>query len=157
MPKKKDKFPELLKDMVGASFFNDPLADIVNKRYHTLSHEGYRPEINEGGDLVFKFEGKIYILSNDERDPNFFRLIFPNFFVASNPVQKELLEKTMNEVNAHIKMIKCYSTLGQNKNYASLAYEIYSDDDSLMQNVNRGIYMVQQGINYFSKTINRLS
>jgi hypothetical protein len=50
----------------------------INMYTAYLKGEGYTPEsIKEG--VVFKAEGKTYVIMVDEGDEQFFRLVFPNF------------------------------------------------------------------------------
>jgi len=39
-----------------------------------LAEEGYRPHIDEDGDIVFRSQGKTYVVSVDPADAQFFRL-----------------------------------------------------------------------------------
>lgn len=57
-----------------------------------LKEEGYKPEIDQDGDVVFKHEGKTYVITIDERDPQFFRLVLPNIWSRDiDTVDAELL------------------------------------------------------------------
>lgn len=49
-----------------------------------LEEEGYRPRINDAGDVVFKYEGRFYVIVVEETDEEFFRLIYPNFWGMEN-------------------------------------------------------------------------
>ena len=52
-----------------------------------LKAEGYAPEtIKEG--VVFKAEGKTYVIMVDESDEQFFRLVFPNFWSIDNDKER---------------------------------------------------------------------
>lgn len=45
-----------------------------------LTAEGFRSEVDEDGDVVFKREGKTYFIGVDAEDPQFFRVVYPNFW-----------------------------------------------------------------------------
>ena len=50
-----------------------------------LRNEGFAPSIDDDGDVVFKCEGRTYIIWIDEDDEDFFRLVFPSFW----PIESE--------------------------------------------------------------------
>ena len=51
------------------------------RMYETyLREEGYNPKIDDDGDVAFKVEGKSYVIMVAENDPEFFRILFPNFW-----------------------------------------------------------------------------
>jgi len=45
-----------------------------------LTAEGYRPYVDEDGDVIFKSEGLTYIIIIDANDEEYFRLVLPNFW-----------------------------------------------------------------------------
>ena len=45
-----------------------------------LAEEGYRPKVDEDGDVVFKAEGGNYFIRIDEDEPTYFELVYPNFW-----------------------------------------------------------------------------
>lgn len=143
------KKTNILKKLVGESFYNNPQGELINKRYQLLAHEGYRPDISDDGDLVFKFEGKTYILSNDMEDPDYFRLILPQFCEAKTARQQEKMLYALNETNAHIKMLKIYVNKANQKLYTSMAYETYCNNYDLVVVLNRGLGTINQGLQYF--------
>ena len=52
-----------------------------------LKTEGCNPETIEEG-VVFKAEGKTYVIVVDENDEQSFRLVFPNFWSIDNDVER---------------------------------------------------------------------
>ena len=50
-----------------------------------LSGEGYRPTIDNDGDVVFKVEGGLYYIDVDADDAVYFRVVYPNFWSIENP------------------------------------------------------------------------
>lgn len=71
-----------------------------------LMAEGYQPRVDEEGDLVFKSEGKTYLILIDEDDPNFFQLVFPNFWSVDNEEERHKVLVAANAVNSGIKCVK---------------------------------------------------
>jgi hypothetical protein len=45
-----------------------------------LADEGYRPSIDEDGDVQFKQEGRMYYIGVSEDDPEYFRVVLPNIW-----------------------------------------------------------------------------
>lgn len=54
--------------------------------------------------MVFKREGRVYYVSIDERDPSYFRLIFPNFWSIDDEEELTRALRIANEVNSEIKV-----------------------------------------------------
>jgi len=50
-----------------------------------LVEEGYCPQVNGEGSIVFRYEGGTYVVQLDANDEGFFRLIYPNFW----PIETE--------------------------------------------------------------------
>ena len=71
-----------------------------------LAAEGYRPEIDKDGDVVFKKEGYTYIIIVDKGDEAFFRLCFPNFWRLSTEAEKQKAYVACNSVNRESKVAK---------------------------------------------------
>ncbi len=57
-----------------------------------LRQEGYSPQVDEDGDVRFKYEGKTYLVIVDADDPQFFRLILPNFWGVGDGGRARVLE-----------------------------------------------------------------
>lgn len=74
-----------------------------------LSDEGFRPTLDEDGDVVFKVEGYMYYISVEE-DDQFFRLIFPNFWPVESDAERERAERAALTVTAHMKVVKVLPT-----------------------------------------------
>ena len=71
-----------------------------------LDKEGYRATINESGNVQFKKEGWIYLITPDEKDPAFFRLLFPGFKNLGSAAEKERAYIAAHEVGSTIKVAK---------------------------------------------------
>jgi hypothetical protein len=73
-----------------------------------LQGEGFRPEVDEAGDISFKCEGRVYYLMVDEDDPAYFRLLFPNFWSIDSEAEHQRAVLAAAEVTAEIKVAKVY-------------------------------------------------
>lgn len=74
-----------------------------------LQAEGYRPELDDAGDIVFKCEGRYYCVTVDEDDPLYFRLVFPNFWSIDSEPERHWARVAAAEVTAEFKVVKLYS------------------------------------------------
>jgi Putative bacterial sensory transduction regulator len=74
-----------------------------------LTEEGYRPTVDDDGDLVFKCEGKVYILYASESDKSFFRLVFPNFWAIESEEERQRVYQSCTLANAQVKVAKIYT------------------------------------------------
>jgi len=73
-----------------------------------LFEEGYAPRIDNDGDVVFKFEGRTFLIIPDDGDAEFFRLAFPNFWrLESDDERKQAMLAALN-VTAAIKVAKIF-------------------------------------------------
>ncbi len=71
-----------------------------------LESEGFRYNIDEDGDIHFKFEGVNLYFTVDADDQSFFRLIMPNIYELENNRQKVL--EAISNVNRDLKVLKAF-------------------------------------------------
>lgn len=73
-----------------------------------LAREGYRPSLNGNSLVVFKEEGRTYVIPVDTQDPAYFQLLFPNFWSIddSSDFAKAIL--AANETTRITKVAKVY-------------------------------------------------
>lgn len=88
-----------------------------------LESEGYRPQIDGDCDVVFKCEGRTYYISPDERDPSYFRLVFPNFWSIDGEDERIKVALAASRINARIKVVKLYLT----RDDTTAAVEVFCD------------------------------
>ena len=92
-----------------------------------LEREGYRPTIDDAGDVLFKCEGRCYYLMVDDDDPIYFRLLFPNFWSIDGPLEHQRALLSAAEVTAEIKVAKIY-VLGDDTQAAAEMFLAAPDD-----------------------------
>lgn len=63
-------------------------SDLAAKFSGFLADMGFRPEIDKDGDVKFYFEGGLYYILLAENDPEFMRLVFPNFWQIESDEEK---------------------------------------------------------------------
>jgi hypothetical protein len=62
----------------------------LQKRYvDFLKSEGYSPEVNSDGNVVFKYEGGRYLIILDPKDRNFFQLVFGGFWKIESDADRQ--------------------------------------------------------------------
>jgi hypothetical protein len=81
----------------------------VQKMYSKyLSDEGFKPEVDEDGDVRFKREGKTYFINVDPSDPMCFRLVLANIWPIENEEERAQVRVAMDHCNAQAKVAKAY-------------------------------------------------
>lgn len=71
-----------------------------------LQQEGYRPEVDGDGDIVFKAEGKVYVIIVDESDDEFFLLCLPSFWIIKNQEERNRVQSAALRATADTKVAK---------------------------------------------------
>lgn len=73
-----------------------------------LRSEGYLPNIDKDGDIVFKFEGGTYLVIVDDADSQYFRILFPSFWAIESPSERTKAEQVAYRVTTDTKVAKVY-------------------------------------------------
>jgi len=111
-----------------------------------LAEEGYRPKIDEDGDIVFKVEGGTYFVSFDEKDPNFFSIVYPNFWEIESEEERERVLENSSEANAKCKAAKIYVV--KDNTFATIEMFMESPEQ-FMGVVERCISALRYGVRTF--------
>lgn len=111
-------FPQLLLALVIAAVAlpvhaqkggKDLSAKDLQKLYSDyLSGEGYKPEVDEDGDVRFKREGKTYFINVDPEDTECFRLVLANIWPIESEEERAQVMVAMDHCNAQAKVAKAY-------------------------------------------------
>ena len=83
-------------------------ADRVRVFCDFLKDEGYRPEVDEDGDIVFKSEGNTYLIILEENDEEYFRLVFPTFWSIESSEERKKVERAALKATADTKVAKVF-------------------------------------------------
>ena len=75
-----------------------------------LRGEGYRPEIDKDGDIVFKHERITFVLFANEDDEQYFKLMVPYFWELETPEETERAVRVMTRLNREYKAAKFCQT-----------------------------------------------
>jgi hypothetical protein len=113
-----------------------------------LRSEGYRPTVDEDSDVIFKSEGRTYIIQVDSRDPCFFRLIYPNFWSLESDDERERALEAASEANKVVKVAKIF--LVRDDTWASI--ELFCETpDSYKALLTKSMGALQAGVHHYVK------
>ncbi len=83
-------------------------ADLQAMYMAYLTKEGYRPTVDDDGDVVFKSEGRTYFIDVEADDPGYFRIALPNIWAIESPEERQQVLAACDHSNATAKVAKCY-------------------------------------------------
>ncbi|WP_052351809.1 YbjN domain-containing protein [Deinococcus pimensis] len=72
-----------------------------------LAQEGYRPRLDEDGDVAFQYQGGHFYLDTRGADPQYFQLTFP-WFHEFTPEERPRVLEVAATVTAESKVVKIY-------------------------------------------------
>ena len=75
-----------------------------------LEEEGYRPKVDEDGDLIFKAEGLTFVLFAADEDETFFKLALPNIWSVEDAAEKAKAVRAAHDITRDVKVAKVYVT-----------------------------------------------
>ncbi len=117
-----------------------------------LSSEGYKYEIDEDGDVHFKYEGTHMYFTVDKNDPSFFRLLMPGVYRLEGDRTKLL--GCLNEIVAETKVLKAFLIGDQ----VHLSVEIFLDTTPEIKDFfPRCVDLLKEGRNRLAKKVLLLS
>lgn len=77
--------------------------------YHRfLTEEGFRPQMDGKDFLSFRHDGGTYVIPAEEKDSEYFRMLFPNFWSIDSPDERARALAAASEVTASIKAAKVF-------------------------------------------------
>lgn len=74
-----------------------------------LADEGFRPSIDEDGDVEFRYEGGFYGILIDPRDEAYVRVVFPNFWPIESRDESERVTRACVYATGKTKVAKVYT------------------------------------------------
>ena len=119
---------------------------LIYKDY--LANQGYRPEIDGDGDVIFKREGRTFIIFANEDDEEYFRLAYPNFWKLETEEEKSRAVIVCDRINATRKVIKVFTV---KDNVWAGAELFFSDVRNFMPVFERLCRAIVISVNSFSE------
>ena len=115
-----------------------------------LTTEGYRPTQDGDGDLIFKKEGRTYLIICDDEDRMFFRLVFPNFWSIDSDAERLQALSAAQESTADTKVAKVF--LVRDNVWASV--ELFVADPAAVAPVfERSMGALESAVNRFASAM----
>jgi hypothetical protein len=91
----------------------------AERYFDFLAEEGFRPRIDEYGDVAFRYEGGLYVIRIDEKDEMYFRRVYPGFWRINSNEELSRVQETALTVTAGYKVVKIYPVGDTNTNAAT--------------------------------------
>ena len=113
-----------------------------------LETEGYRPELDQDGDVRFRHEGNSYFIEVREDDPMFFRVVMPNFWDIESPAERKRIIEAANAACNEIKVSKVF--IVRNDTWCAVELFLPSQEDfaPLLQ---RCLLAIRAAVNTFTE------
>jgi hypothetical protein len=73
-----------------------------------LMEEGYRPRLDANGNVFFKYEGRTMVIQVDEKDEEFFRLIYPNLWSIESDAELAEVKEASLRATTETKVAKIF-------------------------------------------------
>ena len=142
---------------------SDKSKELANRYVAALKNEGYAADVeaDDDGDLIIKFKssdfGSFLILADGDKDPEFMRLIYPNFYSSKNETS---ILTTLNVVNLKCKAVKLWARNSDGEMNVSAGIESFlagpdqlPDLNLLVATLRRNISAIRSGVSVFAKEI----
>ena|ERR1700757_2607811 len=114
-----------------------------------LTEEGYRPSIDETGDLFFKFEGRTHFILIDDKDDEFFQIAFLNFWRIEDNDELVRAFKAANEASRDTKVVKVVVREDGKNVIASVEMFITSPED-FSRSLKRSLSAIRYAADHFA-------
>ncbi len=113
-----------------------------------LEKEGYRPELDQDGDVRFRHEGSSYFIEVREDDPMFFRVVLPNFWDIESPKERARIIEAANTTCSDIKVAKVFIV----RNDTWCAVELFlAQQEHFIPILQRCLLAIRAAVNTFSE------
>jgi hypothetical protein len=118
-----------------------------------LAKEGYRPEKDKDGDIMFKREGGTYYFIIDEADELYFYMLYPNFCPYEGDERRKKILEACNYANTKSKAVKirAYAT-----DVVASIEMFMADKDAYKPVFERAVRAIQNGVGNFIEKLKEL-
>jgi hypothetical protein len=128
-------------------------ADLQKLYADHLTEEGFRPKVDEDGDVTFKYEGGNYFIRVDENDPTFFQVNFPNFWPIESEEERKHAYMAASLVAMECKVAKVYVV----EDDVWVSVELFFESPEQFKRVfGRAMHALQNGRDLFSSKMREL-
>jgi hypothetical protein len=79
-----------------------------------LKEQGYMPEIDSDGDILFRAEGRNLYIIVDVEDPETFRILYPGFWSIDSETERRQVAAAASLVTRTTKMARIFMTSANN-------------------------------------------
>lgn len=114
-----------------------------------LAAEGYAPTANENL-LIFKKEGRTYVITADENDAPYFQLIFPGFWPIESDKERAKALAAANHATSSTKVAKIYVT-DDGKNMWGSVEMFFESPEQFKGVFNRALSALMAGVATFTQ------
>ncbi len=112
-----------------------------------LIEEGFRPQLDEDGDISFKYEGKIYYVQTNEADEEFVRILASNIWPLDDAQEKKAALRIANKATRRFKVAKVFLS---NTNNVCVTVELFLFEiQTFMALFYRSISLLDETVLYF--------
>ncbi|HOU24785.1 MAG TPA: hypothetical protein PKW05_13440 [Anaerolineae bacterium] len=118
-----------------------------------LREDGYALEIDEDGDVMFKFEGGSYFILIDEDDDMFFQIMFPSFWPIESEEEGARVEKAAQLATRITKVAKVYR---QRDNVNASVELLCVPPEAFKAVFRRALGSIQAGVSNFRAAMSEL-
>ncbi|OQB27651.1 MAG: hypothetical protein BWY10_01195 [Chloroflexi bacterium ADurb.Bin180] len=118
-----------------------------------LREDGYALEIDEDGDVMFKFEGGTYFVLVDEEDEMFFQIMFPSFWPIESEEEGARVEKAAQLATRITKVAKVYR---QRDNVNASVELLCVPPEAFKAVFRRALGSIQAGVSNFRAAMSEL-
>jgi len=115
-----------------------------------LAAEGYRPYIDEDGDVVFKSEGLTFVIITEEGDEEFVSLVLPNFWSIDSKEELARALMAANEMNRTAKVVKIF-VRGDGKNTIAAVEMFVKSPEDFNQVFERSLRALKGAVTRFAE------
>ena len=112
----------------------------------TLAEEGFRPKIDEDGDIIFKSEGRSLYIRLYADDTEYMQLVMPNFWKIESDEERVCATIAANHATRVTKVTKVFVT----KENTCASIEMFLPSPDLFAKViNRSVAALRNGAEHF--------
>ncbi|HQV23216.1 MAG TPA: hypothetical protein PLJ88_09035 [Agitococcus sp.] len=91
-----------------------------------LCEEGFRAQLDDDNDVIFKYEGKTLFIESDDNDNIFIRIVLPNVWSIGSEAERQRAYVCASNINYEYKVVKVVLTAHDNIN---LSLELFLPDE----------------------------